>query len=115
LQFHPLNRKGYFSWPSVAEIPTGASLSQSGPIVPTITEFEQVVREYKLTPDQYLRSTRLREWARRNKNSKYIPEPFWKPGASRSSPLCNPAGKIFLGRSHRAALSVSETPVDSSI
>ncbi|MFZ2002374.1 MAG: hypothetical protein WAU73_23540, partial [Candidatus Sulfotelmatobacter sp.] len=47
-----------------------------GPVVPTITEFEQVVREYKLTPDQYLRSTRLREWARRNKNSKYIPEPL---------------------------------------
>jgi hypothetical protein len=47
-----------------------------GPITPTITEFEQVVREYKLTPDQYLRSTRLREWARRNKNSKYIPEPL---------------------------------------
>ena len=47
-----------------------------GPIVPTITEFEQVVREYKLSPDQYLRSTRLREWARRNKNSKYIPEPL---------------------------------------
>ncbi len=44
-----------------------------GPIVPTITEFEQVVREYKLTPDQYLRSTRLREWARRNKNSKVHP------------------------------------------
>ena len=35
-----------------------------GPIVPTVTEFEQVVKEYKLTPDQYLRSTRLREWAR---------------------------------------------------
>ena len=31
-----------------------------GPIVPTVTEFEQVVREYKLSPDQYLRSTRLR-------------------------------------------------------
>ena len=44
--------------------------------MPTVTEFEQVVREYKLTPDQYLRSTRLREWARRNKNSKYIPEPL---------------------------------------
>jgi len=43
---------------------------------PTITEFEQVVKEYKLEPDQYLRSTRLREWARRNKNSKYIPEPL---------------------------------------
>lgn len=47
-----------------------------GPIVPTVTEFEQVVREFKLQPDQYLRSTRLREWARRNKNSKYIPEPL---------------------------------------
>ncbi len=47
-----------------------------GPITPTITEFEQVVHEYKLSPDQYLRSTRLREWARRNKNSKYIPEPL---------------------------------------
>jgi hypothetical protein len=45
-----------------------------GPVVPTVTSFEQVVKEFKLTPDQYLRSTRLREWARRNKNSKYIPE-----------------------------------------
>jgi hypothetical protein len=45
-----------------------------GPVVPTVTSFELVVKEYKLTPDQYIRSTRLREWARRNKNSKYIPE-----------------------------------------
>jgi hypothetical protein len=45
-----------------------------GPVVPTVTSFEQIVKEYKLTPDQYTRSTRLREWARRNKNSKYIPE-----------------------------------------
>ena len=30
-----------------------------GPIVPTVTEFEQVVKEYKLTPDQYLRSRQL--------------------------------------------------------
>jgi predicted metal-binding protein len=45
-----------------------------GPVVPTVTSFEQVVKEFKLTPDQYVRSTRLREWARRNKNSKYIPE-----------------------------------------
>ena len=35
-----------------------------GPVVPTITSFEQIVKEYKLTPDQYVRSTRLREWAR---------------------------------------------------
>ena len=45
-----------------------------GPVVPTVTSFELVVKEFKLTPDQYIRSTRLREWARRNKNSKYIPE-----------------------------------------
>jgi len=45
-----------------------------GPVVPTVTSFEQVVKEFKLTPDQYIRSTRLREWARHNKNSKYIPE-----------------------------------------
>jgi hypothetical protein len=45
-----------------------------GPVVPTVTSFELVVKEYKLTPDQYERSTRLREWARRNRNSKYIPE-----------------------------------------
>ncbi len=45
-----------------------------GPVIPTVTSFEQVVKEFKLTPDQYVRSTRLREWARRNKNSKYIPE-----------------------------------------
>ena len=38
------------------------------------TSFEQIVKEFKLSPDQYIRSTRLREWARRNKNSKYIPE-----------------------------------------
>ena len=31
-----------------------------GPVVPTITEFEQVVKEFKLQPDQYIRSTRLR-------------------------------------------------------
>ena len=46
----------------------------SGPIVPAITEFQRITHEFKLTPDQYIRSTRLREWARHNKNSKYIPE-----------------------------------------
>ena len=45
-----------------------------GLAVPTITEFEQVTKEFKLQPDQYIRSTRLREWARKNKNNKYIPE-----------------------------------------
>jgi hypothetical protein len=45
-----------------------------GPVTPVITEFEQIVRTFKLRPDQYVRSTRLREWASRNKNSKFIPE-----------------------------------------
>jgi hypothetical protein len=45
-------------------------------VIPVVTSFEQAVKEFKLTPDQYIRSTRLREWARRNKNSKYIPEPL---------------------------------------
>ena len=30
---------------------------------PSTAALSEVVREYKLTPDQYLRSTRLREWA----------------------------------------------------
>src|SRR5215469_3140405 len=47
-----------------------------GPVIPVVTSFEQAVKEFKLQPDQYIRSTRLREWARRNKNSKYIPEPL---------------------------------------
>jgi hypothetical protein len=45
-----------------------------GLVIPTITEFERVTRELKLQPDQYILSTQLREWARRNKNSTFIPE-----------------------------------------
>ena len=45
-----------------------------GPVVATATSFEEAVKELQLQPDQYLHSTRLREWARRNKNSKFIPE-----------------------------------------
>jgi hypothetical protein len=44
------------------------------PTTPTVTEFEQVTREFDLQPDQYIRSTQLREWASRNRNSKFIPE-----------------------------------------
>jgi len=47
-----------------------------GPVGPTVTSFEDAVKELELQPDQYLHSTRLREWARRNKNSKFIPEPL---------------------------------------
>ena len=45
-----------------------------GPVIPTVTSFEQAVKEFKLEPTQYLRSTRLREWARRNKNRALSPE-----------------------------------------
>jgi hypothetical protein len=37
-----------------------------GPVIPTIVEFEQVTLEFNLRPDQYITSTRLREWASRN-------------------------------------------------
>lgn len=50
---------------------------------PTLTEFEQTVRKLNLKPDQYVTSVHLREWAERNCNSKYIPEPLlkaWKLG-----------------------------------
>jgi len=76
IEFHsPFVRKALFMAKRRGN-PNWGKPEPIGPIVPTITEFEQVVREYKLSPDQYLRSTRLREWARRNKNSKYIPEPL---------------------------------------
>jgi len=49
-----------------------------GPVVPTVTSFEEAVKELELQPNQYLHSTRLREWALRNKNSKFIPESLLK-------------------------------------
>lgn len=45
-------------------------------LTPTIPEFEQFVHTLNLRPDQYVRSTRLRDWAQHNKNSKFIPEPL---------------------------------------
>jgi hypothetical protein len=48
------------------------------PMVPTLSAFEEAVKELKLQPDQYLHSTRLREWAQRNRNSKFIPESLLK-------------------------------------
>ena len=45
-----------------------------GLVVPSISSFEEAVKELKLKPDQYVHSERLREWAQRNKNSKFIPE-----------------------------------------
>jgi hypothetical protein len=42
--------------------------------VPSITDFDRVTTEFGLNPEEYVRSTRLREWVQRNKNKKYVPE-----------------------------------------
>jgi hypothetical protein len=47
-------------------------------VIPAITEFDLAVREYKVAPDQYLRSTRLRKWALENWNSRYVRETLLK-------------------------------------
>jgi hypothetical protein len=52
-----------------------------GSVVITLSEFERVVRELKLKPNQYLRSEALRQWAELNADSKYVPESLlaaWK-------------------------------------
>ena len=51
-----------------------------GPVVPTESSFEEAVKKLKLQPEQYLHSRHLREWALRNKNSKFIPESLLKAG-----------------------------------
>lgn len=43
-----------------------------------VVEFERAVREFKLRPEQYAESSRLREWASHNMGSKYIPESLLK-------------------------------------
>ena len=45
-----------------------------GPVVPAVSSFEEAVKELKLQPEQYVHSQHLREWAWRNKDSKFIPE-----------------------------------------
>ena len=45
-----------------------------GPVVPALCAFAEAVKELKLQPEQYVHSMPLREWARRNWNSKFIPE-----------------------------------------
>jgi len=47
-------------------------------VVVTPSAFEQQVQKLDLTPDQYQQSVRLREWARNNMNSKYVPEDLLK-------------------------------------
>jgi hypothetical protein len=51
---------------------------KSGRITAIATEFEQAVRQLKLEPNEYVNSVPLREWAQRNRHSKYIPESLLK-------------------------------------
>ncbi len=61
-----MGKKGNPNW--------GKKQVPSGRVLPTATSFEEAVKKLKLGTDQYVHSTPLREWARRNRNSKFIPE-----------------------------------------
>ena len=47
-----------------------------GPVGPT--SFEEIVRKLRLSPADYEGSLRLKEWARKNKDQKYIPDELLK-------------------------------------
>ena len=43
----------------------------SAPVTPT--SFEEVVKKLRLSPAEYEGSVQLKEWARKNKDQKYVP------------------------------------------
>jgi len=49
---------------------------QVAPVVPT--SFEEVVRKLRLSPEDYEGSLTLKEWVRKNKDQKYIPDDLLK-------------------------------------
>ena len=56
------SKSGNWGKPEVNSIPyTGTS------------SFEEVVKKLRLAPSQYESSIHLREWARKNKDQKYVP------------------------------------------
>jgi hypothetical protein len=42
------------------------------------SEFERVAEALRLSPPEYLTSSALREWARQNKDYKYVPSELLK-------------------------------------
>jgi hypothetical protein len=42
------------------------------------SEFERVVEALRLSPGEYIASSALREWARQNKDYKYVPSELLK-------------------------------------
>lgn len=49
---------------------------QTAPVVPT--SFEDVVKKLRLSPAESEGSARLKEWVRKNKDQKYIPDDLLK-------------------------------------
>lgn len=49
-----------------------------GPVQYKPTAFEEAVKQLRVQPGHELRSSRLRDWARKNKGTKYIPEDMLK-------------------------------------
>jgi hypothetical protein len=54
---------------------------QAAPVVPT--SFEEVVRKLRLSPADYESSLQLKEWVRKNKDQKYIPDDLLRSGVSK--------------------------------
>ena len=46
----------------------------TGPAPASPSAFEKVVESLRLSPDQYQSSLPLREWVRKNKDQKYVPQ-----------------------------------------
>lgn len=48
------------------------------PIPSAASSFEDVVQELNLAPDQYVNSSKLRDWVLRHKDEKYVPSEVLK-------------------------------------
>ena len=54
----------------------GKPVAHGAPVGPT--SFEEVVRKLRLSPEDYEGSLTLKEWVRKNKDQKYIPDDLLK-------------------------------------
>ena len=54
----------------------GKQVANAGAVGPT--SFEEVVRKLRLSPEDYAGSLTLKEWVRKNKDQKYIPDDLLK-------------------------------------
>lgn len=54
----------------------GKADAQDAPVVPT--SFEDFVKKLRLSPADYEGSLQLKEWVRKNKDQKYIPDDLLK-------------------------------------